>query len=166
MARKSPLPYENATSGERALSEVYALLARFGCQSFGIMHDVENGQLILQFKWKDRPISMNASWRGYAAAWLRAHPYNYRMRCTKEQHTQNAIEQGKIAVCSILRDWTKAQITMIETGLLTFEAVFLSHMLLPNGQRVYEYAQTELLRLPAPENGHVPETALATAEGR
>lgn len=148
----STLPYENATSGENALAEVQKLLARFGCQSFGIMHDLEHGELKLQFKWHHRYISMHASFRGYATAYLKAHPWSYRMRHTKQQHEQQALAQGKIAVCSILRDWVKAQLTAIETGLLTFEAVFLAHMLLPDGQRVEERVQQLLL-----PNGAAPQ---------
>ena len=37
------LPYETATSGEKALIECQRLLAKFGCQRFGTMTDVQNG---------------------------------------------------------------------------------------------------------------------------
>jgi ubiquinone/menaquinone biosynthesis C-methylase UbiE len=37
-----PLPYENATSGDKALAEIQRVLQRFGCQRFGVMTDWEN----------------------------------------------------------------------------------------------------------------------------
>lgn len=41
-----PLPYENTTSGEKALGEIQKLLRTFGCSKFGSMIDdaaVANG---------------------------------------------------------------------------------------------------------------------------
>ena len=36
-----PLPYENSTSGERALGEIQKILRGFGCSKFGSMVDDE-----------------------------------------------------------------------------------------------------------------------------
>lgn len=38
------LPYENATSGDRALGDMQKLLRRFGCNKFGSMVDDEAGE--------------------------------------------------------------------------------------------------------------------------
>ena len=35
------MPYENATSGQRAIADIERLLHRFGCQSFGTLQDFE-----------------------------------------------------------------------------------------------------------------------------
>ena len=67
------LPYENATSGERAVQDMQKILRGFGCSSFGQMMDYETGELLVQFKYKGRPVSVKASVNGYAAAWLREH---------------------------------------------------------------------------------------------
>jgi hypothetical protein len=61
-----------------------------------------------------------------------------------------ALELGKIAVCSVLRDWVKGQITAVECGVMSFEAAFMSHMLLSDGRRVIDKVQADNL-LPAPE---------------
>ena len=61
------------------------------------------------------------------------------------------IEQAKISVCSVLRDWTKGQITAVECGVMSFEAAFMPHILLPSGERVIDRVQSELL-LPAPDS--------------
>lgn len=55
---------------------------------------------------------------------------------------------GGIAIYSILRDWVKGQTTAIEVGVLTFEAAFLSHIMLPSGLRVIEHLEQNRL-LPA-----------------
>jgi hypothetical protein len=144
------LPYENSTSGKNALNEIQKTLREFGAKSFGCMEDFETGDLLVQFEWRDRKVSLRASARGYAAAWLKHHPWNSRMRSNRIEHEKKAVNQGMIAVYSILRDWIKGQITAIETGILTFEGAFLGQILLPSGATVLEELQnnTKLLKGP------------------
>jgi hypothetical protein len=145
-----PLPYENTTSGERALGEIQKLLRGFGCSRFGSMIDDEAQEIMVQFEYRSQPVSVKASIRGYAMAWLKEHPYSHRTRCTKVEHERKALDIASVAVYSILRDWIKGQVTAIETGILTFEGAFLGQMLLPNGKTVLEHAQTSNL-LPGPK---------------
>jgi hypothetical protein len=134
------LPYENATSGANALEEIGKILTRFGCARFGTMTDNEAGELLVQFSHRGKDVSVKASYRGYAAAWLKAHPHSGRMKASRPQHEKNALEQAKISVCSILRDWVKSQITMIEIGILSFEGAFLGQILLADGKTVLDHA--------------------------
>lgn len=148
------LPYENATSGDRGLSDLQKILTKFGCQRFGTMTDNAAGELIVQFNYRGREVIVKANFRGYAKAWLDEHPYNVsRMRCTREQHERKAMEQAQISVCSIVRDWVKGQITAIEVGMLTFEGAFLGQLLLQNGKTVLEHidgTHQDWLKLPSP----------------
>lgn len=142
------LPYESATSGEKAISEIQRILEKFGCQTFGTMTDAERGLTILQFKWRDRQVCLEASWKGYTVAWLKTHPYNVRSRGTRDQYQAKALAQAKVSVCSILRDWVKGQVMAVECGIMSFEAAFMPHMMLPNGQRIIDRVQSEMLCLP------------------
>ena len=126
------LPYENATSGAGALEDIRKLLTKFGCARFGTMTDQENGELIVQFSYRGRDVTAKASYRGYAAAWLKEHPYGARTRGSRAQHEAKAMKQAEVSVCSILRDWIKGQVMAIETGVLTFEGAFLGQILLPS----------------------------------
>lgn len=144
-----PLPYENATSGERALGEIQKLLRAFGCTKFGSMSDDEAQEILIQFEYRGRPVSVKASIRGYAAAWLKQNPPNI-FKADHERGTVNekqikaerkAMDIASVAVYSILRDWIKGQVTAIETGILTFEGAFLGQILLPSGRTVLEHAQ-------------------------
>ncbi len=144
------LPYSSATSGDKALLELQKTLAKFGCQSFGTMTDAERGCTIVQFRWRNRMVSLEASWKGYAAAWLKEHPYSHRMKHSRVAHEQKAIAQAQTSVCSVLRDWVKGQVTAVECGIMSFEAAFMSHMLLPSGQRVIDRVRADNL-LPAPD---------------
>ncbi len=144
------LPYENSTSGERALGEIQKLLRGFGCAKFGSMSDDEAQEILIQFEYRGRPVSVKASIRGYAAAWLKEHPYSTRSRSSRTEYERKAMDIASVAVYSILRDWIKGQITAIETGILTFEGAFLGQILLGNGRTVLEEAQKSNL-LPALE---------------
>jgi hypothetical protein len=145
-----PLPYENSTSGNKALGEIQKLLRGFGCNKFGSMIDDEKKKIMVQFEYRGKPVSVTASMSGYAAAWLKELPYSNRMRCTKIQHERKAMDIASIAVYSILRDWIKGQITAIETGILSFEGAFLGQILLADGRTILEHAQQSNL-LPSPK---------------
>lgn len=134
------LPYENATSGGAALEDIRKLLTRFGCARFGTMTDAERGELVVQFSYRGHDVTAKASYKGYAAAWLKEHPYGARTRGTKVEHEAKAMKQAEVSVCSILRDWIKGQVMAIETGVLTFEGAFLGQILLPTGKTVLEQA--------------------------
>lgn len=134
-----PLPYENATSGARALDDLRSILTKFGCSRFGTMTDNERGEILVQFSHRGRDVSVKASVNGYAAAWLKANPYNgARMRRTRTEHERKALDQAQISTCSILRDWIKGQVTAIEVGMLSFEGAFLGQLLLPTGQTLLD----------------------------
>lgn len=143
------LPYEDATSGERALNEIRKVLQAFGCTTFGSMFNFAEHELLVQFEYKGRQVSVKASARGYAAAWLREHPYTHRTRGSLKDHEAKALRIGSTAVYSVLRDWIKGQITAVETGILTFDGAFLGQLMLPTGQTVLERLRTDNL-LPAP----------------
>src|SRR3990172_7031193 len=103
------LPYENTTSGERAVADMQKILQKFGCTSFGQMMNWDKGALLIQFEYRGQPVSMKASVNGYAQAWLKEHPLGSRMRISKIDYERKAKQIASIAVYSILRDWVKGQ---------------------------------------------------------
>ena len=80
--------------------------------------------------------------------WLKENPWGYRHRKQRVDYEQVALKQGHVAVNSVLRDWIKGQITAIETGIMSFEAVFMPFMLTNDGRTVLERIQ-ETKMLPA-----------------
>jgi hypothetical protein len=146
------IPYETATAGDRAIAEMQKTLAAFGCQSFGTMVDQERQVLIVAFKWRDRQVHLEASWKGYAAALLKGKRLGY--GSDRIRREQKALEQARVSVCSVLRDWVKGQTTAVECGVLTFEAAFMPHMLLKDGRRVIDAARAADL-LPPPVESNV-----------
>lgn len=147
----SDVPYASATSGEAARREITKLLRRMGCERVGFEDDFEQKSVLLAFVHRGRPIHFEASARGWAAWYLKETPWSTRMRKTKQQHEASALEQGLIAVNSILRDWVKGQVAAVECGLMPVEAVFLAHMITNDGRTFFQrLGETKMLAPPEP----------------
>lgn len=144
------LPYEGATSGEKATQEMQKILRAFGSDRFGVMVDDNAKVLIVQFSYRGRDVLVKASMAGYAAAWLKANPYTRQKRSTQIEWERKALGIAHTAVYSILRDWIKGQITAIETGIVSFEGAFLGQILLQDGRTVLDHATADNL-LAAPK---------------
>ena len=143
------VPYANASAGQRARDEISKILQRFGCTSIGYMDDYEKHEVLLAFTHRGRNHQMRASAKGWAQLWLKANPYSYRCRRSKVEYEQDALKQGQVAVNSILRDTIKGQVTAVECGILSFEAVFMPYMLTNDGRPLVErLAETDLLPKP------------------
>lgn len=143
------VPYATATSGAKARDEITKLLARFGCADVGFMDSLRDHSVLLQFTHRGRVVQLRASGKGWAAMYLREKPWHRRSKKSKPAYEQKALEQGAIAINSILRDWVKGQVTAVECGMLSFEAVFMPHMQLSDGRSVLEHVQDRKM-LPAP----------------
>jgi len=132
------IPYARALSGTAAREEIIRILRTFGADSIGFMDDYERGEVLLAFRHRGRSVQMRASAKGWAAMYLKKNPHTGRHKKTPREYEQAALEQGLVAVNSILRDWVKGQVAAIETGILSFEAVFVPFMLTSDGRPVLE----------------------------
>jgi hypothetical protein len=141
------VPYAAATSGQKAREEISKILRRLGCESVGFMDEYSTSEVLLAFSHRGRQVQLRASAKGWAAMYLKHKPWTGHRRISRQDYEQAALRQGHIAVNSILRDWIKGQVTAIECGILSFEAVFFSHMITSSGQTVLERA-AELLPKP------------------
>jgi hypothetical protein len=141
------VPYASATTGLKAREEISKVLRRFGCESIGFMDDYQQHEVLLAFRHRGRQVQLRASAKGWAQMFLKEQPWNYNRRSTKQEWEQAALRQGHVAVNSILRDWIKGQVTAVECGILSFEAVFLPFMLTADGRPLIERV-SELLPKP------------------
>lgn len=145
------LPYEGAVSGKAAIAEIERIIGKFGAQSFGHMTDFEKGELTVHFTYRNTPVMVRASGKGYAMMWLKANPWSNNRKSSRVEWERKALAIGNIAVYSMLRDWIKGQIGAVETGILSFESAFLGQIMLPSGESVLDaVASKRMLRLPKP----------------
>jgi hypothetical protein len=124
----------SGNNGTKAREEVTKVLRRFGCESIGFMDDFEKHEVLLAFTHRGRQVQLHASAKGWAQMYLKENPWTYSRRSQRVEYEQAALRQGHIAVNSVLRDWIKGQITAIECGILSFEAVFTPYMLTSDGR--------------------------------
>jgi hypothetical protein len=144
------IPYSNASSGSKAREEITSLLRRIGCDRIGFMDEYASGSVLLAFEHRGRPVQMRASAKGWATWFLRENPWSSRRSSSQPQWEKRALDQGMIAVNSILRDWTKGQVTAIECGLFPAEAAFFAHMITADGRSVLERVNEMPLLLAPP----------------
>ncbi|MDF1606934.1 hypothetical protein PZ897_01955 [Hoeflea sp. YIM 152468] len=144
------VPYATARSGHAARDEITKILQRFGCESVGFMDEFAEHSVLLAFQHRGRSIQLKASGKGWAAMYLKAEPWSHRRKGSRQAYEQKALDQGMIAVNSILRDWVKGQVTAVECGMLSFGAVFMPYMLTNDGRTLYERAD-EIPLLAAPK---------------
>lgn len=134
------LPYESATSGTAALTEITKLLRQTGASEYG-SSSTSDGQVKVTFTLHGQSYCVEADGAGWARAWLKANPYTYRKRGTKDEYEKKALVQGHLAAFSIVRDWLKAQVAVLQTEVMTPEELFLAHRVASNGQRVIDLAR-------------------------
>ncbi|MGE0698280.1 MAG: hypothetical protein AB7O57_04220 [Hyphomicrobiaceae bacterium] len=117
------------------------------------MDDFNRNEVLLAFRHRGRPVQLRASANGWAAMYLKAHPYSSRTRGTRAAYEAKALRQGLLAVNSILRDWVKGQVVAVECGMMSFEAVFLPHMIAADGRSLIEHVADRKM-LPPPTDSH------------
>jgi len=151
------IPYASANS-KKARDDITKMLERFGCDKAGVMDDWPAHEVLVYFEHRGRQVQLRASAKGWAQMSLQANPYKRpgeyysRRQQTEQEYRQAALKQGHIAVNSILRDWIKGQLTAVECGILSFEAVFLPYMLTHDGRPLIERIKdSDLLPKPTEE---------------
>lgn len=145
------VPYATASTGASARDEITKVLRRFGCESVGFMDDFDKHEVLLAFTHRGRSIQLRASAKGWAQMFLKQEPWTHRRRGVRIEYEQAALRQGHIAVNSILRDWIKGQMTAVECGILSFEAVFMPYMLTADGRQLIERLKDDGV-LPEPKD--------------
>src|SRR5262245_61290154 len=122
------IPYSKASAGQRARDEITKVLRRFGAEEVGFKDNYSEHELLLYFKHRGRQVQLTASGKGWAVLWLKENPWTNQRHTGKQEWERKALDQGLVAVSSVLRDWVKGQVTCVECGILSFEAVFLPFM--------------------------------------
>jgi hypothetical protein len=128
------LPYQYASSGDKALVEAKKILVRLGATTVG---DMQSGHVwTLFFELHGERVRIEVDAIAYARLWLAEHPRGARSRVSDNEHQKRAITIGQAAIKSIIRDWIKAQATAIELGAIDAAAAFLPFMVMPDGGTV------------------------------
>jgi hypothetical protein len=161
-SKSKGVPYSTATSGIKAREEIRKVLRRLGCEEIGFSENFEKHEVLLYFLHHGREVHLRASGKGWAALFLKQKPWHYsRSRSSRQEYEQAALRQGDVAVNSILRDWIKGQVTAVECGLLSFEAVFMPFMLTSDGRPLIERVSELLPKADEPKVVQLPKPEVA-----
>ncbi len=106
---------------ERRRAEITKLLRAMGCDEIGFQDRDSEGVLVVVFNIRGGVYKLEASARGWAKWYLRHNPHTPRHRTTKAQHEAKALDQGLIAINSVLRDYVRGMVTAIECNALSIE---------------------------------------------
>ncbi len=152
------LPYANSTADPtRAQKRIRETLQKFGVQRIGFDDDFENLELMIRFIYKDFPVSLPVNYGELAELYLEAKPHTYRMRLTETEYITKKRETAYRAAYSMLEDYLKSMVTLIELGAFSFEEIFLSYFTDNRGMRLGQHM--------APRLKEFAEGRLALPEG-
>lgn len=153
------LPYSNSTADPtRAQKRIRETLQKFGVQRIGFDDDFENLELMIRFIYKDFPVSLPVNYGELADLYLDAKPHTYRMRLTEAEYVAKKRETAYRAAYSMLEDYLKSMVTLIELGAFSFEEIFLSYFTDNKGVRFGETL--------VPKIREIAEGRLALSDGR
>jgi len=117
----------------RSQEEIRDLLARFGAKKVAFEEDFDKGTQVLRFLYplgegKDVPVQFNIETKGI---------YDYLRDKHKQTYKSDEYlfkQANRVAWRHIL-DWVKANLNLVEFGLIPFENMFLSYFshVLPDG---------------------------------
>ena len=130
------IPYENASSGANAQEEIKKILRRLGCDCIGFMEDSLNKKLTVCFIHRGQKYEIACSASGWAAFFLEHNPHTTRHRRSRREYEEDALEQGFVAINSVLRDTVKSLVTMVEIEAVPMHYAFLPYLLTENGETV------------------------------
>lgn len=139
-------------SVEKSRAEIEATLNRYGADAFAYMTD---GPLVkIAFRMKGRQFRFILSLPSKAEKRFTEHSRGARTPDAALAMWEQSCRQKWRALNLVI----KAKLEAVEAGISTLDDEFLSHLILPNGQTMGEWAKPEIQR--AYEIGHMPSSLL------
>jgi hypothetical protein len=129
-------------SSERRRQEIERTLDRYGATAFAFGKTTSPPRAQIMFELADRRMRIDLPLPDRDDRAITHTPDRgiVRSRDAQEREYEYAVRQRWAA----LSLWIKAQLEAIESGIVTVEDVFLSHVVLPSGATVGEWAEPQL----------------------
>lgn len=130
--------WTTSVSTVRSSEEIRSLLSSFDCDLCSITENWRGGTILVQFVYKGFPVSFTVDINHIADVRLASEPWNRKRRCTEAAYEKAIREKARMVAMRVLCHHLKAALVAVEYGLVTFEAVFLSHFLTKSGETIGE----------------------------
>jgi len=133
------LPYANSTANPmQSEARIKSSLRKFGVGMIVIADDIDNSIISIMFKYNGLPVSLPVDYGKLAGRFMEDKPHTSRTRSTLDNYEFKMKKQAHSAAYSIMEDFIKSMISMVETDIFTFEEVFLPFFVGKDGKRVAE----------------------------
>jgi hypothetical protein len=127
---------ETSVPVERSKAEIERLITRYGASRFMTGHDADRAAVAFVIRGKTVQFILPLPKRDEKRFWYTPHRLNKRTETEAFKEWEQACRARWRALCLCI----KAKLEAIDAGITTFEAEFLAHFVLPNGQTFGDYA--------------------------
>ena len=137
--KKTSLPYANSTADPtKAQGRIRETLLKFEVDRIGFEEDLKSFEVMVRFAHRGCNVSLPVNYGRLADRYIEDDPWTTRKRYTKKEWDAKKREIAYKASYSILEDYLKGMLAMVELGAMPFEEVFLSHFINNQGRRLGE----------------------------
>ena len=145
-----------AVSVEKSRAEIEAILTRYGAKKFSYATDSERGLAVVQFEASDRFVrfTLKLPQRSEKQFWVTPARHHRRSNEQAYEAWEQACRQRWRALLLAI----KAKLEAVECKISTFEAEFMAHIVLPNGQTAGDWLAPQLAH--AYDTGSMPATLI------
>lgn len=154
----SKLPYANSKADPaRAQKRIRETLMKFGVDRIGFEDNFKDLELTVRFVHKDFPVSLPVNYGKLAELYLEEDPWTHRKRYSRDDWERDKREVAYRAAYSMLEDYLKGLVTLVELEVFSFEEIFMPYFTDYQGRRIGEMI--------APRLGEFVKGTLALTEG-
>lgn len=142
------LPYTNSRCNPvQAQQRIRSILQKFGVDRIIFDEDFKNFTVYVKFQYKGYPVSIPLNYAEMSKVYQKASPYTNRMRKPKSEWEESHRETAYKAAFSILEDFIKSMVTMVNLNVFSFEEIFVSYFVGTGGKRLGELFKEKLPEL-------------------
>lgn len=130
-------PYSNSKADPaRSQKRIREMLIKFGVDRVGFDEDLLGCVLIVRFVYKNYPVSLPMDYGKLAEMYIKEDPWTERKFKNEDEWNAGKREVAYRASFSLIEDFLKSLITIVEMGMFTFEEIFISYFTNSMGERL------------------------------
>lgn len=131
------LPYSNSTANpEKAQARIRTMLHRFGVDALSFTENIREREISVNFVYDGYPVKLLVDYGALSLTYIDDAPYSSRMRRTRKQYEEEKLKVAYRASFSLLQDYLKGTLTMVELNATPFAEAFLSNFVNNKGERL------------------------------
>lgn len=139
------LPYANSKANPvQAQARIRQMLFKFGVDRIIFDEDFSQAELRVKFVYRDYPVTMPVNYGKLAEMYYDDDPWNSRKRMSSDAWMLEKRRIAYSAAFSLLEDFLKGLITIVEMGVFSFEEIFVAYFTDNRGRRLGELLTKQL----------------------